>query len=374
MKKIHKTIAGTCFMLAVILQSLWLISCDKSDEVDAVGRELEMVANSPTQWTGVAVSGNSRIFANYPNWSSDHTISVAEVKDTSQVMPYPNAGWNTWSQGMNPAEHFICVQSVFVDNQNFLWVLDPANPQRQGEYLGVVPGGAKLVKIDLNTNTVIQTIVFAEPAIEKTSYLNDIRIDEDKRIGYITDSNEGALVVVDLQTGNARRYLAQHPTTKSENKILKVEGVEVRNEQGEYINFHADGIALNPDRTFLYWRPINGESLYRLSTDLLNDPSVTDSTLSAHVEHMGNFPPSDGMIFGNDRKLYLTSIEENAIRIYEEGGKSTRVVVRSKELKWPDSFSVGPDNMIYVTTSQIHIKKPADPYKIFKFKGDSPNN
>jgi sugar lactone lactonase YvrE len=363
-KSIYTLLTG-CFLLSLAF------SCkDDNDDIDTTGRALLLVANSTVQWTGIAISQNQRLFTNYPNWKPEHTLSVVEVTDTTNVKAYPNAEWNTWSSELNPAEHFICVQSVFVDKQNFLWVLDPANPQRMGEYIGVVPGGAKLIKIDLNTNSVVQKILFDEPAIEKTSYLNDIRIDEDKQIGYITDSNAGALVVVDLKTGAARRYLASDPTTKSENRILKVEGVEVRNEKGKYLNSHSDGIALNPDRTFLYWRPLNGESLYRLPTSLLNDPNVSDSSLSANVDKMGNFPPSDGMIFGKDGRLYLTSLEENAIRVYQEGGKSTSVFSRSDYLKWPDSFAVGPDGAIYVTTSQIHIKNPTEPYRIFKLEAN----
>ncbi len=352
--------------IAIIFSAM--LSCDNDDDIETAGRDLDLVANSPMQWTGVAIGNNNRLFANFPNWSEEHSMSVVEVTGTESVSPYPNAEWNTWSPQLDPATHFICVQSVFVDKNNFLWVLDPANPQRAGEYLGVVPGGAKLVKIDLASNAVAQTIIFSEPVIEKMSYLNDIRIDENKGIGYMTDSNEGALVVVDLKTGAARRHLAHDPTTKSENRILRVEGEEVRNEQGEYVNFHSDGIAVNPDRTYLYWRPINGESLYRLSTSFLNDANVTDSTLSANIQRMGDFPPSDGMIFGRDGKLYLTSIEENAVRVYEEGGKSTRIIAKSEDLKWPDSFAVSPDGTIYVTTSQIHIKNPPEPYRIFKFE------
>ena len=190
------------------------VSCDDDGEIETTGRDLDVVASSSMQWTGVAIGNNDRLFANFPNWSPEHTISVAEVSDTTNVTPYPNAEWNTWSAELDPASHFICVQSVFVDKDNFLWVLDPANPQREGEYLGLVPGGAKLVKIDLASNAVVQTIILGEPVIETTSYLNDIRIDEEKQIGYITDSNEGALVVVDLNTGTARRHLAQDPTTK----------------------------------------------------------------------------------------------------------------------------------------------------------------
>jgi sugar lactone lactonase YvrE len=362
---------ATRWVMAGLMITVLTTACDDDDdEQDGTSEQLTVVANSSTQWTGIAVSREARVFANYPNWKEGHTVSVIETTDTTNMKPFPDQTWNQWKDGMNPAQHFICVQSVFVDHDNFLWVLDPANPQRMGEYLGVVPGGAKLVKIDLSTNAVVKTIVFSEPVIEKNSYLNDIRIDEGKQIGYMTDSNEGALVVVNLQTGAAWRKLALDPTTKSENRILRVEGSEVRNEQGEYVNFHSDGIALNPDRTFLYWRPINGESLYRISTAMLNNAETSDATLSENIEDLGDFPPSDGMIFGKDGRLYLTSIEENAVRALHEGDKASRIVVQSDDLKWPDSFAVGEDGTLYVTTSQIHIKNPEQPYRIFKFLPD----
>src|SRR4051794_1098713 len=57
---------------------------------DLPAAELQEVATFPTQQvTGVAVSKTGRIFVNFPDWSDDHTISVAELVN-GQAKPFPN--------------------------------------------------------------------------------------------------------------------------------------------------------------------------------------------------------------------------------------------------------------------------------------------
>jgi hypothetical protein len=56
--------------------------------------ELEEVAAFPSQQvTGVTVSAKGRVFVNFPFWSDDHTISVAEVVD-GKPKPFPDEAWN----------------------------------------------------------------------------------------------------------------------------------------------------------------------------------------------------------------------------------------------------------------------------------------
>ncbi|MBV9873777.1 MAG: hypothetical protein JO025_03525 [Verrucomicrobia bacterium] len=47
-----------------------------------------------------------------------------------------------------------------------IWVLDPASIKMEG----VTPNGAKLVKIDLSTNAVVDKIVFPESVVPAKSY------------------------------------------------------------------------------------------------------------------------------------------------------------------------------------------------------------
>ena len=93
---------------------------------------------------------------------------------------------------------------------------------------GVVKGGPKLVKVDLSTNKVVQTIPFDETIAPTRSYLNDVRVDTKTGHAFITDSGAGAIVVVDLKTGQARRLLANHPSTKVElGAEIVVDGMKI---------------------------------------------------------------------------------------------------------------------------------------------------
>jgi hypothetical protein len=93
------------------------------------GADLQQVASFPDQQvTGVGVSPKSgRIFVNFPYWSDQHSISVAEIVN-GQPKPFPNEEWNKPGAA---SSHFVCVQSVVVDDHDNLWVLDPAAPKMQ---------------------------------------------------------------------------------------------------------------------------------------------------------------------------------------------------------------------------------------------------
>ncbi|OON67888.1 hypothetical protein B0919_16845 [Hymenobacter sp. CRA2] len=314
-------------------------------------------------WTGVAVTPQGRVFANFPRMDTD-TIpySVAEVSG-SQATPFPDAGWNTWSRGMAPQNKFVCVQSVYTDASGALWVLDAASPQMRG----VVPGGAKLLKFDPVSRQLLQRVDFDETVVYPTSYLNDVRIDTQLNYAYITDSGAGAIIVVNLGTGRSRRLLGTHPSTKSENLILTVENRVWRNASGELPSIDADGIALSPSREYLYFHALTARALYRIATAALRDETLSAAQLGQRVEYLGDTNAPDGMIFDAAGNLYLTDVQNNAVTRITPGGE-LQLVAQDAQLKWPDSFSVGPDGALYVTTSQLHIPRAqrTEPFRIFK--------
>ncbi len=332
---------------------------------------LASVASFPEQQvTGIAVSRSGRIFVNFPDWSDDHTISMAEIVN-GKARPFPNEEWN--KKGA-PNDHFVCVQSVYVDESDNLWVLDPAAPKMKE----IVPGGPKLVKIDLAKNAVVQTIPFGEEVAPRTSYLNDVRVDTKTETAFITDSGLGAMVVVDLRSGKARRLLAGDRSTQAEKDFkMQIAGRELIAENGKPPQIHSDGIALDQLHGFLYYHALSGRTLYRIKTADLRNPSLTESQLSAQVETVLATPPPDGMAMGPNEKLYLTDLAHGAVVVFDPQEKKLAPVVTDGRLSWPDSLSWGPDGSLYVTASQIQNmprfnggkSQRTTPYQVFKIVG-----
>ncbi|MBA3543643.1 MAG: SMP-30/gluconolactonase/LRE family protein [Chthoniobacterales bacterium] len=332
---------------------------------------LEPVATFPEQQvTGVAVSRSGRIFVNFPDWSDGHTISVAEIVN-GKPQPFPNEEWN---RSGAPGKHFVCVQSVYVDESDSLWVLDPASPQMKA----VVAGGPKLVKVDLVKNEVVQTIPFGENVAPKNSYLNDVRVDTKTQTAFLTDSGLGAIVVVDLRTGKARRLLEGDPSTQAEKDFkLEVNGKALLAENGEPPRIHSDGIAFDHLNGYLYYHALSGKTLYRVKANDLKNTGLTSKQLSSKVETVTETSAPDGMVMGPDGRLYLTDVEHGAVQVWDPKESKLATVVTDGRLSWPDSLAWGPDGSLFVTTSLIQAMPRFNggkdmrtvPYHIYKIVG-----
>lgn len=350
-------------LLILMITLIILTSCDREQKaLKQKGVDLIEIARSERQWTGVAVSKEGRIFVNYPRWSNSVSFSVGEIKKTGKIAPFPDENWNTWDPSLTPKDHFICVQSVYIDKDGFLWILDPANPQ----FEGVIKNGPKLIKVDLSTNKVVQKIYFDESVAPPDSYLNDVRIDTKKRYAYLTDSEKGALIVVNLATEKSRRLLSQHSSTKSENITLIIEGTEWRLPDGSIPQVHSDGIALDPKAQYLYYQALTGRSLYRIATKWLRNETLSEQQLGGKVEFLSQTGAADGIMFDPYGNLYLSALEDNAIKRFTLD-RRVETVIKDPRLSWPDSFAIGTNDTIYVTISQIHLGEArTEPYRLFK--------
>lgn len=313
--------------------------------------KLELVAKFDHQVTGVTVAGDGRIFVNFPRWTEDAPVSVAEVKG-GRLVPYPDEGWNAWRNAkrdqVTPNDHWVCVQSV-VANGGSLWVLDPAAPALEK----IVKGGPKLVQIDLATDKVVRTYPFSEQVAPEGTYLNDIRFSPDGAYGYITDSGRGAILIVDLKSGDIRRVLDGVSSTQAEKGVVvHTDGKELRRPDGVQPTFNADGIELSKDGATLFWQAISSRTLYSAPTEALRDASLSPQELEKRVKKEGETVLADGLWLSKAGQFLFTSVEDNSVKVRGSDGKYTSLV-QDKRLRWPDTMSEGPDGRIYVTASHI---------------------
>lgn len=371
--------------------------------------------------TGVTVSRANRIFVNFPRWGDDVPFTVAELVH-GKAVAYPDVEINDWPGRNLPnpnafmdeqadQTHFVSVQSVVVDAADHLWVLDTGAPKLKN----IVPGGPKLVCIDLATNQVVKTILLPPETAGTNTYLNDIRFDltvgdsgpQDPQTmvgskpapnpnrpppdpshptaerspgkvfiegavpahspqihgtAYITDSSsEGpnAIIVVDLATGKSFRRLNQHISVLGEPGFLMfAEGrplyLTEPNQPPKPVVFAADSIAISNDGKQLYYCPINSTKLYAVSTDMLRDRTKSDGQVEATVRIVTGKMPSDGLESDAEGNIYLSDPVTDSIHRFSPQTGLTETLVHDPRLLWPDTMSLADDGYLYVTANQLN--------------------
>ncbi|GAB3183178.1 sugar lactone lactonase YvrE [Micromonospora palomenae] len=336
--------------------------------------------------TGVSVSHTGRVFVNFPKWGDEVPATVVELRDGREV-PFPDQAWNQPARD-DDAGAFVSVQSIVVDPADRLWVLDTGSPM----FRPTKPGGPKLVRVDLDSNSVAQVITFPTDVALPSTYLNDVRFDlrrGDAGIAYITDSSDSGpngIVVVDLASGASWRRLHDHPSTKAEplstyRPIVEGRPFLERPTDGppKPLSMGSDGIAISADGSRLHYCPLASRRWYSVATDALADRALTEDLVAATVADEGDKGGgSDGLETDDAGRFYLTSYENNAVLRRRPDGEY-ETVVHDPRLLWPDTMSVATDGHLYVTANQLHrqpkYQRGQDlrrkPYALFRTRIDA---
>jgi sugar lactone lactonase YvrE len=333
--------------------------------------------------TGVTVSANGRIFINFPRWGDEVPFTVGEIKN-GKVIAYPDAAINKFDPA-RPGETLGSVQSVVVDPVNRLWIVDTAAPQ----FSTPVAGGTKLVAVDLATNKVVKTIVLSATTVLRSTYINDVRIDlrQGKAgVAYITDSSvsgPGAIIVVDLDSGDSWRKLSGDPSTSADPAFIPVvegERLAVRETGKPPVPFSvaSDGIALSSDGATLYYCPLSSRHLFSIPTALLLDRSANYATVAKAVVDLGEKGASDGLEADDKGRIYAGDYERNSIRQRQANGEWL-TIAHDPRILWPDTMSVASNGYLYFTANQLHRQAQfhegkdlrEKPYTLFRMKIDA---
>src|SRR5690606_3097606 len=151
-----------------------------------------------SQPIGVSVSTDSRVFVSFPK-KEPYTMGLSEIVD-GERKPYPDKDWNI-KEGTSDS-HFVNVQDIYIDTDDQLWVLD-SKPSSAGSVFGKdgseesQQGQFKLVQIDLANDKIVRQYTFDDLDKAKSG-LNDVRVDTDKKLAYLSDPGQAGIVVLDL--------------------------------------------------------------------------------------------------------------------------------------------------------------------------------
>lgn len=345
---------------------------NKNMTVDITNKLEQVFADSTYQLTGVAVAPDGRMFVNYPYWLDKHSYSVLEVGKDGKSKAYPDQAWNSFKKGENGLNKFVCVQAVFADEKGFLWIVDAAGIGLSKVY----QKSNKVIQVDLKTNKIKRIFRFPENVAGIDSYINDIRVDNKNGFAYMTSSANGGIVVLDIKSGNSRLVLHNHYSTLSDaNYHFQMNGKEMANDNGP-LKINSDGIALTPDKTWLYYKSLTDDKLYRIKTEALRDFKISEKDIEEKVQDLGQFVATDGMEFDSNGNLYMGDLEHSSIVKISPDLKITTLIQDKENLSWPDSYSISKDGYLYITCSQIHQMPSTNnnqnltqlPYKVFRIK------
>lgn len=312
-----------------------------------VAQDYEVIASLDDMMpTGVTVADSGRVFVSFPRWGDRVPYTVAEIVDGKPV-PYPNDQVNTWS-AETARDSLVSVQSVVVDPEGFLWLLDTGSLA----FAPFVDGGPKLVQVDLKTDTIRRVVHPSADALTPTTYLNDVRFDLSRGDGgyaYITDSQrEGAIIVVDLATGQSWSRLRGHHSTHAEDGFRAIIQGVVR--EGYVVG--ADGIAISPVGDRLYYCPLSSRRLFSISTAALRDRDLPEADVAACVRDHGDKAASDGLETDAAGAVYATAYEHSAVLKRTLDGRWS-TVLHAPAVLWPDTLALAADGHLYVSVNQL---------------------
>lgn len=333
-------------------------------------QEVARVAQGPGNLT---VTPEGRILMSLhqffePRWR------VVEVGEDGQLVPFPNAQWAAGEPQRYSLDSVLGIQS---DSRGRVWMLD--NGMRSNRT-------PKLVAWDTASARLLRVIHLPAPATPEGAFVNDLAIDEQHSTIYIADPARGsdaALIVVDIETGLARRVLQGHLSVVPEDLDLVIDGkpVEIRREDGTTIRprVGVNPIALDTRGEWLYFGPMHGTSLYRVPTRDLRDTTLSPESLANRVERYSDKPICDGISIDQEGNIYVSDIGNNAVGVVDLN-RSYRILVQDERLSWPDAFSFGPDGKLYTVVNQLHRTavlnagemSATPPYYIFRIEPLAP--
>lgn len=330
--------------------------------------DVETVVNLDFPPGNIAVSESGRVFFTlHPDGKPPSKVMTLGA---SGPEPWPDAAWQSAERTAESLLGFQSILSIRIDAKNRLWVLD---------YADYGQGQPRLLAFDIESAELVHRYDFPSSVAGIGSMLNDFVISTDTSRIYIAETSplfqKPALIVYDTEEQQARRVLHMHESVMTESlvirtpeRVMKVAGILD-------LRIGVDSIALDRSGQWLYYGPVTGGALWRVSTADLNDANLSDDQLAGKVERFADKTLSDGLTSDDQGNIYLSDMEHAAIHIIQPDGK-IQTLLKDTRLRWPDGFSFGPNGWLYFTCSALQHVLFTDaeslsanaPYQIYRFR------
>ncbi len=291
----------------------------------------------------LAIGPDGRMFMSVHEFYGPE-LRVVEVMPDGSTKPYPTADWARAPK--DDGDGLNGVLGLRADRDGILWMLDGQGENQTGRIVGW----------DTKTETLHAVFYIGQPVARPTSFLNDLAVDRDHEAIYISDTGDGqnsALIVVDLETGRARRVLEGSTFTVPEDIPMVIDGREIKL-GGNPAKIGVNPITVDPTNTWVYFAPMTASAMYRVRTADLLDETLDDAALAKRVERYGDKPISDGSTVDADGNVYITAMTDNAIGVTKPDGTYEVLFQSDVDLPWPDGFSMGVDGYVYATINELH--------------------
>jgi len=280
-------------------------------------------------------------------------LRVVEVLADGTKVPFPT---QDWADGPETGDVGIAgTIGIKSDSNGVVWILD----------MGGETSGPKIVAWDTQKNVLHKTIDIPADVVTPISFLQDFALDEARGKIYIADMTftapasdlKPAFVVIDLETGAARRVLegAEPQMPSDEDVVIDGNLVGFTDGEGNPQPWHLsmNAISIDPSFEHVYFGTMNGRDILRIPAAELADDSLDDAALAAQITRYSEKGPNDGFIVDGAGRVFSGDVTRNVVTV--STADSFEVFAQDDTLlRWPDGFAFAPDGTMYIVANQLH--------------------
>lgn len=280
-----------------------------------------VVSSDEVRAGNMAITTSGRMFVSInPLMGAD--VRVYEIMEDGSHKPYPN---DKYAKGENAIIKGII--GIRTDKKDQLWLLDM--------------GAKQFIVWDTNTEQLVKTIDIPENMVKPASFLQDFIIDEKRDRVIIADMTQGdlksapepAFIVIDTNTGNAKRMAQNHPAL-----LPDFEG-----------GFALNPIAIDPNFKWVYFGALNGRTVYRVAAKDFNNEEALKAGITAYADKSY----SDGIAADNSGNVYVTNIEKSELGVTNDKDGFKTLASLPEGQSWPDGLWIKGD-YLFSTVDQLN--------------------